>query len=173
MTRLSPAMRELVVRGAGLTLSVAGAIGLLWLFVQQPTNLEELTGGVTASVGAYRIDQAEFDQARQFFAQDKFVEARAAFLRADPASRDAATQFYVAYSYYRQGWGRLYSDDALFRQGLDAVNRALAIAPGGTLRVDDPQLDMRTADELKAELEQGLRRDASDFNPLRVLRTRR
>jgi hypothetical protein len=41
------------------------------------------------------------------------------------------------------------------------------------VRVDDPALDMHTTDELKAELEQGLRRDASDFNPLRVLRQRR
>jgi hypothetical protein len=32
---------------------------------------------------------------------------------------------------------------------------------------------MRTSDELRAELEGGLRRDASDFNPLRVMRKRK
>ena len=168
-----PAMRERVVRVSGLALSLGAGAALFWLFVQQPTNLEELTGGVAASVGAYQIDQAAFDQGRQFFEADKFVEARAAFARADPASRHAITQFYVAYSFYRQGWGRVYSDDTVFRQGLDAVNRAIALAPGGSLRVDDPGLDMHTADELKAELERGLTRDASDFNPLRVLRKRR
>ena len=40
-----------------------------------------------------------------------------AFARADPAVRDARTQFYIAYSYYRQGWGRLYHDDALYAEG--------------------------------------------------------
>lgn len=164
--------REIVVRATGLALALGGWGMLLWLFVQQPTNFEQLAGGVAASVGAYAINQAEFEQGRQFFQADKFVEARAAFARADPASRDARTQFYIAYSFYRQGWGRVYSDDALFAQGLEAVDRAITLA-GGRLQVDDPSLDIRTADELKAELEQGLRRDASDFNPLRVFRERR
>ena len=173
MTALSATTREVAVRATGLALSLAGCAALLWLFVQQPTNLEELTGGVAASVGAYQINQADFEQGRQFFETDRFVEARSAFARADPASRHAVTQFYIAYSFYRQGWGRVYSDDALFTQGLEAVNRAIALAPDGRLTVDDPGLDMKTADELKVELEQGLTRDASDFNPLRVLRKRR
>lgn len=173
MTPIAPARRDAAIRGAGLALSMAGCGALLWLFVHQPTNLEELTGGVAASVGAYQINQADFDQGRQFFGGDQFVEARAAFMRADPASRHALTQFYIAYSFYRQGWGRVYNDDTLFAQGLEAVNRAITLAPDGRLRVDDPAIDMKTADELKAELEQGLTRDVSDFNPLRVLRTRR
>lgn len=169
----APGGREPIVRGLGLACSTAGLVSLAWLFVQQPTNLEQLTGGVAASVGVYQIDQANFDRGRAFFREDKFVEARAAFQRADPAARHAPTQFYVAYSFYRQGWGRVYSDDTLFGQGLAAVKAAIALAPGGTLRVDDPDLGMHTADELRAEIEQGLRRDASDFNPLRLLRTRR
>ncbi|HTU99530.1 MAG TPA: hypothetical protein VMF13_03265 [Luteitalea sp.] len=164
---------EVALRLGGAVASVAGLAVLVWLFVQQPTTFRELTGGVAATVGAYRINQADFDQGRQFFAADKFPEARAAFERADPASRHAETQFYIAYSWYRQGWGRVYSDDQLFGQGLMAVNRAIAVAPDGRVRVDDPALDMKTADELKDELEQGLRRDASDFNPMRVLRKRR
>ena len=48
------------------------------------------------------------------------------------------TQFYIAYSWYRQGWGRVYSDDDMFAQGLMAVNRAIAVAPDGRVRVDDP-----------------------------------
>ena len=173
MTGMTAAARETLVRAVGLALSLVGCGSLLWLFVHQPTNLGELTGGVAASVGAYAINQADFALGRQFFDEDKFVEARAAFARDDPASRDARTQFFIAYSFYRQGWGRVYSDDTLFAQGLEAVNRTIALAPGGRLQVDDPGLDMTTADELKAELEQGLRRDASDFNPLRVLRKRR
>ena len=53
--------RERLVRAAGLIISCTGCAALLWLFVQQPTNLQELTGGVAASVGAYQINQAEFD----------------------------------------------------------------------------------------------------------------
>ena len=54
---------------------------------------------------------------------------------------------------YRQGWGRLYHDDALYREGLDAVDRAIALAPHGRVIVDDASLQMHTADELKAELD--------------------
>jgi hypothetical protein len=39
--------------------------------------------------------------------------------------------------------------------------------------VDDEGLQMHSADELKAELEAGLRRDASDFNPARLVRPRK
>ena len=59
--------------------------------------------------------------------------------RADPAGRDALTQFYIAYTYYRQGWGRVYNDDALFKNGLEAVDRAIALAPDHRLVVDDPR----------------------------------
>ena len=62
-----------------------------------------------------------------------------AFARTDPAERDARTQFYIAYSYYRQGWGRLYHDDALYTEGLAAIDRALALAPGGRLVIEDEQ----------------------------------
>ena len=37
--------------------------------------------------------------------------------RADPARRDAPTQFYIAYSFYREGWGRVYSDDRAVQAG--------------------------------------------------------
>jgi hypothetical protein len=96
-----------------------------------------------------------------------------AFARADPAVRDRRTQFYTAYSYYRQGWGRLYHDDQLYTEGLQAIDRAIALAPGSRLVVDDPDLQMHTAEELKAELEAGLRRDASDLNPMRLFEVRK
>jgi hypothetical protein len=166
-------VREAVTRGVGLGLTLVYALFIGWLFVRQPATLAEVTGGLSSAVGAYRIDRQAFDDGVAFFRNDQFVEARAAFARADPATQDAVTQFYVAYSFYRQGWGRLYSDDALFAQGLEAVDRAIALAPGGRLEVDHPDQQIRTADELRAELEAGLRRDASDFNPARVFRERR
>jgi len=157
--------------GIALTLIYATLIG--WLYARQPQTVAQFTGGLSAAVGAYHIDRQSFDDGLAFFRRDRFAEARAAFQRADPAVRDARTQFYIAYSFYRQGWGRLYEDDALFRDGLDAVGRAIALAPNGRLVVDDPDLRIHTADELKAELEGGTRLEASDFNPARVFRERK
>jgi hypothetical protein len=107
------------------------------------------------------------------FRREQFRAARDEWGRADPAQRDARTQFYIAYAFYREGWGRIYNDDALFRQGLEAAGRAIALAPQGTLTVDDPDLRIHTAAELKAELEQGTERSLGDLNPLRVLRERK
>jgi hypothetical protein len=162
-----------MLRAAGLAFSVLYASVIVWLYASQPQTRAEALGGLAATVGAYRIDTQAFEEGLGFFRRDMFAEARMAFERADPAHRDARTQFYIAYSFYRQGWGRLYSDDALFKQGMEAVDRAIAVAPSGRVIVDDTQLGMRSSDELKAELERGLRRDASDFNPLRVFDQRK
>jgi hypothetical protein len=162
-----------MVRVGGLALAIGYAAAIVWLYASQPQTRAEAIGGLAATVGAYRVDARAFEDGITFFHADKFLEARLAFERADPARRDAVTQFYVAYSYYRQGWGRFYSDDRLFRQGLDAVNRAIEVAPGNRVVVEDEQLGMQSADELKAELERGLTRELSDFNPLRVFRPRR
>jgi len=79
----------------------------------------------------------------------------------------------VAYSFYRQGWGRLYNDNALFAQGLAAIDRAIAVAPDHRLIVDDAQLGMHSADEVRAELQRGVTRELADFNPLKVFRQRK
>ena len=166
-------MREQVVRGAGLVVAIAYASAITWTYVRQPQTVAQVTGGLAAGVGAYRIDAQAFSDGLSFYTNNQFVEARAAFARADPAEQDARTQFYTAYSYYRQGWGRLYSDDALFGEGLKRVDLAIALAPSGRLVVDDPDIQMHSADELRAELQAGLQKDASDFNPLRVMRGRK
>jgi hypothetical protein len=166
-------MPDATIRGVGLAIALIYASLIGWLYVRQPQSAAEVAGGLSASIGAYRIDSQAFDDGLGLFRRGEFAAARSAFARADPAQQDPRTQFYVAYSYYRQGWGRLYEDDDLFARGLEAVNRAIARAPGGRIVVDDPDLQMRSADELKAELEAGLRRDASDFNPARLLRSRK
>jgi hypothetical protein len=166
-------MRESAVRGLGLATSIGYAALVAWIFATQPQTIAQVSGGLTAMVGAYTIDRQAFEDGLRFFRHEQFAEARAAFARADRAGRDARTQFYIAYAFYRQGWGRLHSDDALFRQGLAAVDRAIALAPNGRLIVDDPDLQMHSADELRAELERGLIVEPSDFNPLRVLRPRK
>jgi tetratricopeptide (TPR) repeat protein len=163
----------MMVRIAGLAMTLGYGGLILWLYSAQPQTVAEVTGGLSSTVGAYRVDAQASSDALAFFRRDAFAEARMAFERADPAHRDARTQFYIAYSYYRQGWGRVYNDDALFQKGLEAVDRAIALAPDHRLLVDDPDLGIHSADELKAELERGVTREASDFNPLKVFRARK
>jgi hypothetical protein len=166
-------VQSLYIRALGLvtTACYAGLIG--WLYVHQPQSVAEVTGALAANVGAYQVDSQAFDEGLRLFRGEQFAAARLGFERADPAHRDAKTQFYVAYSFYREGWGRLYNDDHLFTLGLDAVNRTIALSPNGNFHIDDSGLGLRTADELKAELQAGLTRDASDFNPMRVFRPRK
>lgn len=166
-------MGEPFTRAAGLAIVMTYAAFIGWLLASQPRTVAEAVGGVSAGFGAYAIDQESFDDGLAFFRNDQFVEARAAFTRADPAVRDARTQFYIAYSYYRQGWNPTHRDDALYAQGLEAIDRAIRLAPGGRLIVEDDNLRMRSADEVRAELQAGLERDLSDFNPLRILERRK
>jgi hypothetical protein len=165
-------MSETLTRALGLTMALAYGGFILWLFASQPGTLAEVTGGMASSIGVYRVDQQSFEEGLRFFRDDKFTEARLALQRADPAQRDATTQFYIAYAYYRQGWGRVYHDQRLFREGLAALDRAQSVAPGGRIVVDDPELGLRSADELRAELERGLTRDLSTVDPRRLLRER-
>jgi hypothetical protein len=161
-------MREPVVRTIGLASVALYAAAMASLFMAQPRTVTEAVGGLSATIGVYAVDAQAFADGLAFFHKDQFVEARAAFARADPALRDARTQFYIAYSYYRQGWRRTHHDDALYREGVTSAERAIALAPGGRLTVDDVGLQMRTGDELLAELRAGLTTDASDFNPMRL-----
>jgi len=165
-------MREPAIRAAGLVGAVVYGAAIASMFVSQPRTVTEAVGGLSATLGTYAIDAQAFADGLAFFHKDQFAEARSAFARADPALRDARTQFYIAYSYYREGWHRTHHDDALYRQGLAALDRAIALAPDG-LKVDDDSLQMQSADELEAELTAGSTTNASDFNPLRLLEGRK
>jgi tetratricopeptide (TPR) repeat protein len=166
-------MREPVIRALGLVVAAVYAAVIGWLFMVQPKTITEALGSAAASLGAYTIDAPAFADGLAYFHRDRFVEARAAFSRADPAARDPRTQFYVAYSFYRQGWHRTYHDDELYRRGLQAVEHAIELTPSRRLVVDDSNLQMHSADELKAELEAGLRAEPSDFNPARLFEKRK
>jgi hypothetical protein len=67
----------------------------------------------------------------------------------------------------------VYQDDEHFKNGIAHVDKALALAPAGRLIVEDPELYIHNAHELRAELAEGLRVEASDFNPMRVFRKRK
>ncbi len=167
------AMRHRLIQSIGIAWTILYAATVVWLYATEPRTVREVATGASVAVGTYQVDAARFDAARELFLREQFRAARDEWGRADPARRDARTQFYIAYAFYREGWGRLYSDDALFRQGLEAANLAISLAPEATFNVEDTELKMHTAAELKAELEQGLERTAGDFNPLKVFRERK
>lgn len=165
---MSPA--ALRVLGLASTLAYGGFVA--WLYVERPESLSEIKGSMAATVGLYAINVAQFEQGRRLLHADRFPEARAALARADPARRDPVTQFYIAYAFYREGWGRFHNDDALFGQALRALDHAASLAPDGLIRVNDPALGLRDSDALRAELRRGLVVAPEDFNPMRALRKR-
>lgn len=153
-----------------------------WLYWAEPKSLGEVSAKAKETVenvttkgqvviGTYEVDQAKFSEGLQAFRADNFVLARDAFSKADPERRDAKTQYYVAYSFYRQGFGRVSNDDDLFKKGLDQTNFVIQLDKN--FKATDENLKLQNPVELKNELEEGLKVTASDFNPLKVLRERK
>ena len=163
-------MREDVVRAGGLALAVGYTAFITWLYVTQPQNIAEVACGLAADIGVSKFDCRAFEDGLDLFRHDEFAAARNEFANADPARSDPVTQLYIAYSHYREGCGLLAHDNEQFERGLEAVDHAIALTPGGRLVVDDASLGLQTADMLKAALEAGLSVSLDDFNPLRLFR---
>ena len=161
------------IRMFGVAWTLLYAAFVVWLYATAPRTLSELRTQASATAGTYAVDEARFAAARELFRREQYRAARDEWLRADPARRDARTQFYTAYAFYREGWGRLYNDDALFRQGLEAVGRAISLSADAPLEVEDAELKIHSAAELKAELQSGTEQTADDLNPLKVFRERK
>jgi hypothetical protein len=166
-------MNRKLIQSFGVVWTCLVAAAVVWLYATAPESVAEVATRASVTVGTYEIDRERFEEAHGLFRRGQYGAARDEWQRADPARRDARTQFYIAYSLYREGWGRVYNNDELFRRGLEAAERAIQLSPGGTLKLDDPDLKIKTAAELKAELQQGLERTPSDFNPFKVFRERK
>jgi hypothetical protein len=166
-------MQSKIIQLTGLAHTIAYAVLIVWLYATEPRTFKEVATGAQVAAGTYQVNEEKFNSALDLFRREQFRAARDEWQRADPAQGDARTQFYIAYSFYREGWGRVYYDQQLFKQGLEAVNRAIALSAASPLTVDDQNLQMHSAAELKAELEQGTESSWSDVNPLKVLRTRK
>ncbi|HQZ83093.1 MAG TPA: hypothetical protein PLR83_07725 [Pyrinomonadaceae bacterium] len=164
-------MRASYFHIASLLIVAVGVTLIVFIYSTQPKNLAEIATKSSVAIGTYEIDRAEFANGLAAFRRDEFGSARAAFDRADPEKRDAATQFYIAYSFYRQGWGRISNDNDLFAKGLSATERVLQLDPN--YRSADTELGLKTPTELKAEFEDGLKVTVSDFNPLKLTRERK
>ena len=166
-------MQRKVIQTVGIVWTVAYATLVIWLYATEPRSLKEVATNTQVAAGVYEINQAKFDNGLALFRREQFRAARDEWAGADPAQKDPRTQFYIAYALYREGWGRVYYDKPLFKQGAEAANRAIALAPNGTLTIDDADLQMHSAAELKVELEQGTERTWSDLNPLGMFRRRK
>jgi hypothetical protein len=166
-------MQQKFIQIAGVIWTLVYASLIVWIYATEPRSFKEVATNTQVAAGIYEINQEKFNNGLALFSRDQFRAARDEWAGADPAQRDARTQFYIAYAFYREGWGRVYYDDVLFKQGLEAVNRAINLKPNGTLVVDDPNLQMHTAAELKAELEQGTETSWKDLNPFKLFRKRK
>ena len=175
-------MKEKYIQVSGIVLTLIYGVFVAWLYWAEPKNLGEVSTKAATTIenaatkgqiviGIYEIDRTKFNEGLTAFKQDNFIAARDNFEKADPERRDARTQFYIAYSFYRQGFGRISNDDALFRQGLEQVGRVIQL--DNNFKSDDADLKLKTPAELKNEFEEGLKITASDFNPLRLTRERK
>ena len=175
-------MKEKYIQILGLILTVIYGFLIVWLYWAEPKNLEEVSTKAKETIentttkgqiiiGTYEVDAEKFNDGLRAFRADNFVAARSFFENADPERRDAKTQFYIAYSFYRQGFGKVYNDDELFKKGLEQTNRLIALDKN--FKSDDASLQMKTAAELKNEFEEGLRLTADDFNPFKLARERK
>jgi hypothetical protein len=166
-------MQSRFIQIAGIISTVVYAGIIVWIYATEPRSFREVATNSQVAAGVYEINQEKFNNGLALFRRDQFRAARDEWTAADPAQRDPRTQFYISYAYYREGWGRVYYDNALFKQGLEAVNRSISLAPNGVLVVDDPNLQMHSAAELKAELEQGTETSWKDLNPVKLFRQRK
>ena len=175
-------MNEKHIQILSIFLTAFYALFIVWLYSVEPKSLEEVpvkaqttienvTTKTQVAIGTYEVDRVKFDEGLQAFRQDNFTVARDNFEKADTEKRDAKTQFYIAYSFYRQGFGKLSNDDALFKKGLEQTNRVVAL--DRNFKSDDANLQLKTPVELKNEFEEGLQITAGDFNPFKVLRERK
>jgi hypothetical protein len=166
-------MQQRLIQIVGVVWTLVYASFIIWLYATEPRSFREVATNTQVATGLYEINQERFNHGLDLFRGEQFRAARDEWNAADPAQKDPRTQFYLAYAFYREGWGRVYHDRTLFDEGLKAANRAISFDPNGTLVVDDPNLQMHTPAELKAELEQGTETSWKDLNPLKLFRTRK
>ncbi len=175
-------MKEKYLQILSLVLITFYGFLVVWLYWAAPKSLAEVSVKAKETIenattqgeiiiGTYEVDKLKFDEGLRAFRADNFVLARDFFSRADTEKRDAKTQFYIAYSFYRQGFGKLYNDDELFKQGLEQIGRVTVLDKN--FKSDDAALKLKTPAELKNEFEEGLKLTADDFNPMKLTRERK
>src|SRR6266404_5783002 len=122
-------MQLRIIQISGMVWTLIYASFIVWIYATEPRSFKEVATNSQVAAGTYEINQERFNNGLALFRRDQFRAARDEWTAADPAQRDPRTQFYIAYAYYRDGWGRVYYNQALFIKGLEAINRAISLAP--------------------------------------------
>src|SRR5678809_902850 len=102
------AMYRRLIPLLGIAWTLFYALVIVWLYTTAPRSVVEIRTGASVATGTYEVDNARFEAGRELFRREQYRAARDEWGRADPAKRDARTQFYSAYAFYREGWGRVY-----------------------------------------------------------------
>ncbi len=175
-------MKENHIQILGIALTMIFGVFVAWVYLVEPKSVEDLSVKAKETIeqattkaqvitNTYEIDQSKFSEGLLAFRRDNFIVARDLFEKADTEKRDPKTQFYIAYTFYRQGWGRFSNDDELFKKGLEQIDRLIKL--NNDFKSDDADLKLKTPVELKNEFEEGLRITADDFNPFKLTRERK
>ncbi len=161
-------MNEKTIQIFSILLTTIFSVLILWLYLAEPKTFAEVATKSAVTVGTYEIDKAKFDEGLKLFRAENFIASRDLFVRADSEKRDSKTQFYISYSFYRQGFGKVYSDDNLYKLGLENLKFVDL-----NYKSDDADLKLQTPSDLKNEFQQGIEKTIDDINPLKVLRERK
>ena len=166
----------------GLIATALYAVFVVWIYAAAPKGImevpekakesvENVTSKAKVVTNTYEVDKAKFDEGRALFIQERYPAARDVLRQADPEKKDAETQYLIAYSFYRQGWGRFSSDDELYQKGLEQVRFVRKL--DSEFLSKDGALVLRRPVELEEEIKEGLKVTASDFNPLKAFQERK
>lgn len=175
-------MNAKLIQILGLVMTVIYGLLVVWVYWAAPKTFSDATtkakesltkaaSSARVATSLYEIDQRKFKEGLAAFRGERFLAARDLFSRSDPERQDPEVQYYIAYSLYRQGWGRLSNDDELFQKSLEQVRYVKRLDPD--YDATDPKLLLKRPVELEQELIEGLQVTASDFNPLKAFRERK
>ncbi|NNE66595.1 MAG: hypothetical protein HKN33_08505 [Pyrinomonadaceae bacterium] len=175
-------MNAKFIQISGIALTVVYGLFVVWIYWASPKNLADFETKARESVtkaaskasvvtNTYEIDKVKFQEGLVAFRSENFIVARDRFQKSDPEKRDARVQYYIAYTFYRQGWGRFSNDDELFLKGLKQLEEVKRL--DSDFKADDPDLRLARPVELENEFREGLRFTASDLNPFKIGRERK
>ena len=168
-------VREDIVRGGGLVVTVFYALAIVWIYARQPETFAEVSGGLASAIGAYRIDEQSFADGLDVLSKGSVRRPLEPLSHAPtrPNAMRGRSFTLPTATTAKDGTG-MYSDDQLYGEGLKVIDKAIALAPDGRLVVDDLELlDAQRRRIAGRSSTAGLKRDASDLNPLRVFGTRK
>jgi len=156
----------------GLVITIIYASFIAWLYVRRPASLAELKTQAIVQANVYHINQPNFDEAMKDFDACDYNSAVGQLNLADPAQKDSTTQYYIAYSYYLLGRGRIFNDEDLFNKAIEADIRCLDNTPNHIFEIDRADLEIKNADTLRQKLIYGLKHTTSSLNPLNWFKKR-